>query len=58
MTKVVGTQAFPNIAVQDPRQRRQKLGVCVGLSKMKDRSSFKFINQINQHLTRQVHLSR
>ena len=27
MTKVVGTQAFPNIVLQDPRQRRQKLGV-------------------------------
>ena len=24
MTKVVGTQAIPNIALQDPRQRRQK----------------------------------
>ena len=27
MTKVVDNQAFPNIALQDPRQRRQKLGV-------------------------------
>ena len=57
MTKVVGTQAFPNIALQDPRQRRQKLGVVL-VVEMKYRSSFKFINQTNQHLTRQVHLSK
>ena len=55
MTKVVGTQAFRNIALQDPRQRRQKLGVMLIVVEMKDRSSFKFINQ---HLTRQLHLSR
>ena len=59
MIKVVDNQAFPNIVLQDPRQRCQKLDLLVlVVVEMKDRSSFKFINQINQHLTRQVHLSR
>ena len=50
MTKVADNQTFPNIALQDPRQRHQKLGVMlVVVVEIKDRSSFKFINQ---HLTR------
>ena len=57
MTKVVDNQAFPNIALQDPWHGTKNL-ICVLVVEIKDHSSFKFINQINQHLTRQMHLSR